>query len=197
MFRNNGPPSFLAVEAALRLFRDIVLSQREKFRNLAMANTEFTRYGYPFVDALAECIWFEADAHGFVYGSQEPAVLWLDEHRDSDTNAQKRALSLGSNYYKWFSKFLDKQPCATVEEAFHCIHLGISANDARNGNMSPECNGRDLKWSELIRAKLQESCASTYAIVIVGLDHIKSNPLSILSILSRTVTCEALDITEA
>ena len=200
LFRDNGPPSFLAVEAAPRLFRDIFLPQREKFRTLAMADTEFTRYGTPFVDALAECIGFEADAHGYVYGSQEPAVLWLDEHRDYDTNDQGCAPSLGRNHYLWFKSYLDRQPqpCATVEEAFHCIHLGLAASGARNGLESPEhIYRRDPKWSELIRAKLREPCASTYAIVIAGLDHIESNPLSVLSILSGTVTCEALDITEA
>lgn len=196
MFCDNGPPSFLAVEAAPRLFRDVILPQRAEFRAHAMADTEFTRYGTPFVDALAECIAFEADAHRGVYGSHEPAVLWLDEHRDYDTNDQGCVSSLGRNYDIWFGDYFKKQSCSTLEEAFHCIHLGIAAKAEGNG-VTPDTYRRDPRWSELILAKLQESSTSTYAIVIAGLAHIESNPQSILSILSGTVTCEALDITEA
>ena len=194
LFRDSGQPSFLAVESGPRLYHDFFLPQRDEFHALALNDPKFTRYGIPFVDALAECIGFEADAHRDVYGSQEPLVLWLDEHRDPDD--QGCAPSLGRNYYLWFKDYLSKQPCPTAEEAMHCIHSGLAANGVPNG--SPEHTyRRDAKWHELICAKLQESSTSTYAIVIAGLAHSENNPLSILSLLLKTITCEVLDITSA
>lgn len=196
MLRDNGPPTFIAVEAAPGLFHDVVLPQRGKFRDLAMADTEFARHGVPFVEALAKCIGFEADAHKHIYGQEEPPVLWLDEHRDHEEGDQGCARSLGKNYYQWFKNYLEQHPCATVEEAFQCIHSGLVAHTSKEHKPAEYIYRRDSIWSEMIRTKLRECSVCTYAIVIVGLEHIESNTLSILSCLAGTVTCEAIDITE-
>lgn len=195
MFCDNGPPSFLAVEAAPRLFQAVILPQRDRFHELAMADTEFKRYGTPFVEALATCIGFEADAHEHVYTPGEPHILWLDGHRDCDENDQGCARSLGRNYYCCFKRYLSR--CATAQEAFDCIHSGITADISSKVPVSAESTyRRDLAWSELILAKLRERSACTYAIAIVGLDHIERNPLSILSRLAGTITCEPIDLTK-
>ena len=194
IFRDNGAPAFVAVEASQRLFQEIIESQRAQFRDLATADEQFTGYGDIFVDTLAKCIGFEADAHAETYGKEGPPVLWLDEHRDHDVDEQGCVNSLGKNYYHWFKDYLDSEPCPTMQNAFMRIHDGIRRGE---NLIRTEMNyHRDARWAQLIDHWMQKCSPEDHSIVIVGLDHLGSNPKSILSRLTGVAKCERIDTTE-
>lgn len=194
MLRDQGAPAFIAVEAAPHLFRETVMSQRTVFRDLAMADSQFTQYGQVFIDTLAKCIGFEADAHTDIYGEPGPSILWLDQYRDEDQGDQGCSSSLGRNYYLWFKKYLGDAPCVNVQDAFSRIHHGIYCSSQTL--LSPEeTYRRDALWAELIKGQIEHYSSNGYAIVTVGLDHLASDPKSVLSLLFAIAKCEAIDVT--
>ena len=194
IFLDQGVPSFIAVEAAPHLFRETILPQRIRFRDLATVDSQFTIYGEPFIDTLAKCIGFEADAHAEIYGEAAPSVLWLDEHRDQDENDKGCAQSLGRNYYLWFKDYLGPDPCLCVQDAFSQIHDGISY--PREDPTPPGRKyRRDARWAQRIHERIERCSPDDHAIVTVGLDHIANDPMSILSRLTGVAKCEAFDLT--
>jgi len=187
-------PAFIAVEAAPQLFCETILPQRERFRELAARDSSFTCLGTDLIDTLARCILFEADAHMDVHGQQAVPVVWLDEHRDAETKDQGVCTSLGRNYYFWFKGYLAAKPPANIDEAFRRIHKGIAA-PSKNPLTPRDLYRRDAEWAELILQRVQRSSGVDYAIVVIGVDHIASHHLSVLSVLEKTVDCRPMDIT--
>ena len=194
IFLDQGTPAFVAVEAAPRLFRETILPQRTEFRDLAMADSQFTHYGTPFIDALAKCLGFEADAHTEIYGQPGPAIIWLDEHRDEDENDHGFAPSYGLNYYHWFKNWIGQDPCPTVQGAFSRIHDGINCS-SQGPSLQEAIYRRDAIWADRINERIERCSPDDHAIVTVGLDHLGKDPRSVLSRLIQVAKCEAIDLT--
>jgi hypothetical protein len=195
LFHGSGPAAFVAVEAAPGLFRSTILPQRERFRDLAMADTTFTRHGTSFVETLTKYICFDADAHVQAYGQHELSVVWLDQQRDYEINDQGCSQSLGRNYYIWFKDYLQRCPPSNSEDAFRCIHSEIARSVDR-----PTTNDykyrRDANWAKLISDHVQTLPSDRYALAAVGLDHTTQHPLSVVSLLQGTGDCQTIDASE-
>lgn len=183
----HGDPAFIAVEANRSIFQAVISCwQRQQFVFLARKNCKLSKLRLDELECLAKTIHYEADSHEGLF-QNSPNLIWLDDERCFGSSDDP--CGTAERYVNTYCEALKHQdPGRSITKVRQAISDFITARAAVSTAF--DSSDRDKVWVEMI-LRNKSSTSDGYGIVIVGEDHVKDTPQTLLARLEANgYTCQ-------
>ena len=183
-------PKFVAIESSPGIWHDILANERPDFIRRATANHQFDNLCPP---KLSLTLGYEVDSHSAIFEST--TMVWLDKQRDEPGLWYRSASGIGKKFYDYLSKFLNPVTINDQTAFLLAVHENQSVESEQLDYIT--ANERDAIWYSELSPYLADQDPCSYAVAVVGRDHLAQNRETLRVLLERRkFPIDVEDVTE-